>query len=712
MAVIEKIRQRVGLVVFLIAASIVSFLLMDALSTTNRMSGNGNSIGSIDGENIDIQSYQAKIEQITENYRNNQMELTEETRMQIREQAWTQEVEEHLLKRSYDALGLKITEEELTQLFTGDNLHPSIQSAAVFKDEAGMFSKDKLAEYVKTFSDGTEEGKARQRQWKRFEESVKKDEVKQKYTNLIKKAIYIPSWYAKQVYVDKNKKATIDYVFVPYTSVQDAEVAVTDAELKAYLNKNKEKYKQKASKTIEYITYEVIPTKEDSTMAQKTIADNIEAFKTTEDAARFVKVQNSDTPFSDSYVAKDNLTGMLKDSLFSVSVGTVIGPYYEAGTFQAVRLLDRKMIADSVKIRQILFTAPDAASASKVVATADSVKTVLEKGGDFAALANQFSADAASKAKGGDVGYVKPDALAPELAKAVFYEHKKGDIFTTPTNQGLYLVEITAANPNKDAVKFATFSKNVEPSEQTRNNVFAKALQFATQNTTVEAFKKAAAEQTLAIKKSENIEKNTYNITGLGISEEIATWAFTNNVGKVSSQIFTMEEDLKDGTNRVKTTYILPAVTSAKEEGTPSIEDVRTQLETEVKKEKKAEKIIAKIGNSDNLQSIATATGQELLSAAELDFYSFSLADLGREPKVQGTIFALKPNTLSKPIIGDKGVYVVKIASFTDVAPSDNLSSIKSEIDQPIKQSVDFSALQALTKASKVEDNRYKTRRF
>lgn len=712
MAVIEKIRQRVGLVVFLIAASIVSFLLMDALSTTSRITGNANSIGSIDGESIDVQKYQAKIEQITDNYRNNQMELTDETRMQIREQAWTQEVEEHLLRRSYESLGLSITNDELTQLFTGDNLHPSIKSAAVFQDESGMFSKDKLAEYVKSFSDGTEEGKARQRQWKRFEESVMKDEVKQKYTSLIKKAIYIPTWYAKQVYVDKNKKATIDYVFVPYTTIQDTEVTVTDAELKAYLNKNKEKFKQKESKSIEYLTYDVVPTKEDSTMAQKTIADNTEALKATEDAARFIKVQNSDTPFSDAYVAKDALTGLLKDSLFSLPIGTVVGPIYEAGAYKSVKLLDRKMIADSVKIRQILFTAADAASVAKVTATADSVKTVLEKGGDFAAMATQFSADAASKAKGGDVGYVKPDGLAPELAKAVFYEHKQGDIFTTPTAQGLYLVQITSANPNKESVKFATFSKNVEPSEQTRNNVFAKALQFATQNTKVEAFRKAAAEQTLAIKKSENIEKNTYNITGLGISEEIATWAFTNDVGKVSSQIFSLEEELKDGTGRRKITYILPAVTAAKEEGTPTVDDVRTQLEAEVKKEKKAEKIIAKIGNADNLQSVASATGQEMASAAELDFYSFSLADLGREPKVQGTIFSLKPNTVSKPIVGDKGVYVVKVNSFTEATPPSDLAATKSEIDQPIKQSVDFSALQALTKASKVEDNRYKTRRF
>lgn len=712
MAVIEKIRQRVGLVVFLIAAAIVSFLLMDALNTTNQITGNANSIGSIDGESINFQGYQAKIEQISDNYRNNQMELTEETRMQIREQAWNQEVEELLLKRAYDALGLTITKEELTSLFTGTNLHPSVRSASVFQDENGQFSKTKLADYVKTFTDGTEEGKARQRQWKRFEESVMKDEIKQKYTNLVKKAIYIPSWYAKQFHTDKNKKATIDYVLVPYSSIQDADVTVTDAELKAYLNKNKEKFKQKASKNMEFIAFDVIPTGADSSAAQKTIADNIQAFTATDDVARFLLVQNSDTPLSDKYFTKEEVTGLVKDSLFTAGIGTVIGPYYEAGAYRATRLLDRKMIADSAKIRQIVFTAADAAAASKVMATADSLKAALEKGADFAAAAAQFSGDPNTKDKGGDAGYVKPDGVSPELAKAIFYEHKSGDIFTVPVGQNLYLIQITAANANKEAIKYGSFSQNVEPSEQTRSAIFARAQQFATQNTTLEAFKKSAADQTLATKKAEGVEKNTYNIPGLGISEEIATWVFTNEPGTVSPRIFSMEEELKDGTGRRKITYILPAVSSAKAEGTATVDDVRTQLEAEVKKEKKAQQIIAKIGNATDLQAVAAATGQQVASASDLDFNSFSLADLGREPKVQGTLFALKPNTVSKPIIGDKGVYVVKANAFTDAQPPANLAGVKSEIDQPLKQSVDFSLLQALTKAADIEDDRYKTRRF
>ncbi|PSJ74220.1 hypothetical protein C7N43_25000 [Sphingobacteriales bacterium UPWRP_1] len=712
MAVIEKIRQRVGLVVFLIAAAIVAFLLMDALNTTSRMAGNSPVIGAVDGEKIDYQNYQAKIEQITDNYQNNQMEITDETRMQIREQAWNQEVEETLLRRAYDALGISITKEEMESLFTGDNLHASIKSAAAFQDENGQFSRDKLAQYVKSFTDGTEEGKARQRQWKRFEESVLKDELKQKYTNLIKKAVYVPSWYAKEVYVDKNKKANVNYVFVPYTTIQDTEVSFTDSDLKAYLNKNKEKFKQKDSKTIEYLTFDVIPTAEDSAAARKTVADNLEPFKTSEDAGRFVKIQNSDTPFSDKYMKKDEVSGAVKDSLFSVATGTVIGPYYEAGAYKLVKLIDRKMIADSVKVRQIIKIASDQASATKAKTTIDSLKTVLEKGGDFAALAAQFSDDPTTKDKGGDMGYVKPDAINPDLAKAIFYEHKKGDIFTVPTQQGLYLVQITEANPNAEAVKFATFSKNVEPSEQTRNAAFAKAQQFAGANTTADAFRKAATDQNLIIKKAENIEKNTYNITGLGISEEIATWAFLNEAGNVSSRIFQIEEDLKDGSGRSKTIYVLPMVSGAKAEGTASVDDVRTQLEAEVRKEKKAEKIVAKIGSAADLQAIATATGQEVKSAAELDFNSFSLADLGREPQVQGKLFGLQPSAVSKPIVGDKGVYVVQVTSFTDATPPADLSATKAEIGQPLKQSADFGVIQALTKAAKVDDERYKTRRY
>jgi len=185
-----------------------------------------------------------------------------------------------------------------------------------------------------------------------------------------------------------------------------------------------------------------------------------------------------------------------------------------------------------------------------------------------------------------------------------------------------------------------------------------------------------------------------------------------NEAGNVSSRIFQIEEDLKDGSGRSKTIYVLPMVSGAKAEGTASVDDVRTQLEAEVRKEKKAEKIVAKIGSAADLQAIATATGQEVKSAAELDFNSFSLADLGREPQVQGKLFGLQPSAVSKPIVGDKGVYVVQVTSFTDATPPADLSATKAEIGQPLKQSADFGVIQALTKAAKVDDERYKTRRY
>lgn len=713
---ISKIRERVGLVVGMIALAMVLFLLMDALDSRTGFLGAGNptGLGSVNGEDILPQTYESKISQIISNYESNGMEVSEETRLQAREQAWKQYVEEMVAKEQYDKLGITVSNAELrAMLYEGgdDMLHASIKSAPVFLNDSGKFDRSKLEQYVASFSTDNPEAQQRKAQWKRFEDGIYDQTLRNKYTNLIKKAVYVPAWYAKMDHADKNNKAAISYVMIPYTTVDDATIKTSDSELLSYLNAHKNDFKQKESRMIDYVTFSVVPTKEDSTVALTAVASKVEELRNTEDIVRFIKIQDSETPYTGDYLTKAELTtaGTMRDTLFRLPLGTTVGPYYESGSYRAFRIIDRKSIADSVQI-SLIFKAFGQSSADKAKKSMDSIKSVIGKGASFAAVADSSSDDPSTKGKGGDMGYLKHDdkRLPKEVLDAVFYEHKVGDMFVVETGGGLFLTKITKAGGSKEAARVAFLTKNVEPSENTINTAYAKAQQFAGANRSLEAFKKSAEEQKIPVKSSTDLEAGTFRIDGLGIADEIITWSFQNPANTVSDRVFSIDTKLPDG--RISTNYVVAAVAKAKAEGIAKLEDVRERIEGEVKKQKKAEQLIAKIGAVSSLEQVAGANNQQVQTGEDISFGAPTAGGLGREPKVQAAIFALQNAQISKPIAGDRGVYVVQLTTTTPAPELADIAAAKTQLLTPMQSSADFGVMQALSKLADVKDNRLKIR--
>ena len=517
MAVIGRIRQNVGLLVFVIALAILAFLLMDAMSSSQRGGGGQPVAGSIDGKEIPLQTYEERVQQILNNYSSNQVEVTDQIRYQAREQAWQQQIEDMLAKEQYEALGIAITDEEIEQLFvSGDNVLASIKDAPIFKDESGQFSSTKVREYVANFNNpDNPQGAAQRTQWRNFEQAVISDQMKQKYANLVKKAVYIPKWQAEMTHKSSKQTADISYVYMPYTDVEDTEISVSDSDLKSYLNKNQNQFKQEASRSVKYVTFPIVASADDSLKAKKKIDNKLDAFKTADDAAKFVKINGSDTDFNDAYITKDKLRSSKKDDIFAAENGTVIGTYYESGAYKAVKVMDKKNIADSVKVSQILIQPATAGGLAGAKTKIDSIETAYKNGSDFEGLANAFSDDT-SKEKGGDLGYITTDSpLPPALKNAVFYDHKQGDVFTLQTAAGWHLVKVTDSNPTTPAVKIAEFTNEVVPSEMTRNQAYAEAQRFAEESRTLADFEKNAAAKNYAIKSDPNVTANAFKVNGL-----------------------------------------------------------------------------------------------------------------------------------------------------------------------------------------------------
>lgn len=713
MGIIGQIREKGGTVaVALIGVSMVMFLLMDALGSKGSKN-RGNALGTVNGYEITAPEYEQKVQDMLDNYQRNGVDVNDEMRNQVNEQAWSQIVDEQIQKEQFEKLGIEVTDDELKSLLItgGENLHPSVKSAQIFQ-ENGQFSRKKMEEYFKSF-DG-EGGAERRDQWAKFEKSVLAEQAKNKYTDLVKKAIYIPKWYAEKTNADQTKKVDFNYVMIPYSSINDADVKITDSDLKSYISKNSGQFKQEESRSVKFVSFPINASMADSSAASKVIADHLEGFKTTEDSKieGYLRISESDTQFDSTYQTKDQITSAyVKDTLFKIAVGSVVGPYNEAGVYKVARVLSRKTIADSIQIRDLVVVAAPEVAKKR----ADSLMAAIRGGSSFDTLAKKFSALPESKTKGGNSRYVKAGdltALHPQIDYAAFYKHGNGDLFKVDLPNGaVYIGQITNSGGSKEAVKVAYLTKNINPSEATVNGIYAQAQDFLTANKTLKSLEADATAKSLQLREGKDLTQNAARIEQLTNASPIVAWAFNaGKVGETADKVFQVDENLPDG--RKRSSYAIVALSEQKAKGIATVDNVRDRVKAEVLKEKKAEKIMAKIGTPKDLNSLASTNGQQVMSAAGVTFAAPSIENVGREPKVQAAALALKANEISKPIQGNMGVFVVQPTMVGEAPAAADVMALKNQLIQPLQQAADYGLFPALKKVLEVEDNRYKSRGY
>jgi len=326
MAVIGKIRQRSGLLVFIIGASIVGFLIMDATNSQSSMlKGRKDTVGLVNGTKISNNEFSKKLDE-NDKAAEDQMRgqpLNDEQRNQIREQTWTEMVNDIIFNRIYERLGINVTSDEMTELAVGENVHPQIRQA-FSNPQTHQFDPASVRGFLQNLDQddpGATEPGLKRKQWLKFEAEMKKSQFQQKYNNLISKALYVPSWLSESVYFDQRRSVDFKYVMLPYAEVNEADVKVTDEDLQKFLTEHSARFKQDDEvRKIDYVTFDIVPSAADSAKAIHDLEDKRADFakgaKLSDDSL-FVKIY-SETPFDEVYYDKDKLAATpVKDSLFS-----------------------------------------------------------------------------------------------------------------------------------------------------------------------------------------------------------------------------------------------------------------------------------------------------------------------------------------------------------------------------------------------------------
>ena len=702
MATLQNIRNRAGILVsILIGLALIAFILTDLLSAGNSLfRANQYEVGKVNGNSFQYPEFQNKIEQLTDVYKMNtgQSQITEQIQNQIQDQVWQTFVRNSIMTGIYEKLGITISSDELFDMIQGSNIHPMIQQ--IFSNpETGQFDKSFVLNFIKYIDANAKDMPEQQKYWAYIQDQIILDREYMKYNNLIGKGQYITNQEVKQELENNTKTTDIQYISLPFSSIHDSTITVTEKELRDYYNQNKDQYKQEAQRTIQYVLFNVAATEEDDKNAQKWMEEIKADFASAENNQQFVNV-NSDIPFDDVFQKKEELSEELAELAFNSDPGTVYGPYKEDNSYKLAKLDVRKNLPDSVNARHILID-PNVTGIEMAKSLSDSLKQLLEKGASFAELAKEYSADRGSSILGGELGWFSRNQMTKPFEDACFNGEVK-KIYVVPSQFGIHIIQIMNKGKEVSQARLAILARNIEPGTQTFQQVYAKASQFAGQSTSVNDFNEAVKNQEVS-KMTAIITKDDVSFQGMEQSRSLirAAWQAKKPGILVNNERSTIFEF---GNN-----FIVAALVGIQEEGFNPFEQVKPRVELNVKQELKSKLLFEKMNNAfaseKDFLVLANNLGTEVTEANDIRFDTYNIPALGMEPKVAGAISVLDNDQISNPIKGKNGIYIVKVISTTTNEGND-IEVEKERLLQTRQYSLGYLVFETLREAANIEDRR------
>ena len=535
--VIGKIREKSTLLMVMIGGAMLLFVL-DPTMLDSLFSGNPTEIGEISGNTVDGRNFQEQVDITVANYKSQtgQTTIDAATTDQLREQTWNQMVRDIVFGDELESSGIRVSDEEVYDLVQGSNLHPQVVQAFT-SPETGQFDRSQIA----TLFARMETDDELKTNWIKFENDIAKIRRSEKYNNLIKKGLYVTKAESESDFIAKNENAGVRYVLKRYASVADSTVAVTDAEIKAYYNDNKDKYEQDASRDVEFISFVVNPSKDDYEKVRVWSERLKSDFETAENDTLLVD-RESDVRFNASWLASGQLNANIDTLMFAAEKGYVHGPYLEGSTYRLAKLIGVKMSPDSVNARHILISPESAGGVAQAKAAADSLMLLIEGGADFAELATQNSADPGSGAKGGDLGWFTEGRMVPTFNDACF-DGDEGDLVMVESRFGYHIIDVLEQEGNTEKRAVAFIDRKVDASTKTFQTIFGEADDFARSITSVASFDQEVTNRGLNKRIASNLKEADKTIAGLENPRQIIRWAFTAEKEDVS-HVFELETPL------------------------------------------------------------------------------------------------------------------------------------------------------------------------
>lgn len=701
MAVLQKIREKSGLLIGVIGFCLLAFIAGDLLS--GGINFTSRNVGEVNGTAISAADYTNKI--------NNLEQSGQGKGAQLYNQVWTNEVRTILFSEQLDKAGLRLGKDQLINVI---KTHPSFSQNPQFLNDAGQFDINKFNSFLAQMkAAGAQQWNA----WLAYEDQLGDFAKEQMYMNMIKGAIVTTTAEAKIAYKNEATKVSFDYVTVPFNTVNDDQVKVTDDEINSYVKKHAKQFKTTPSRKVEYVFVANKPSKEDEAQAKQLVEDllkpsvvfnqttnkndTISGFTRATDVREFVNL-NSDVPFDSTYYAKEQLPAEHAEKLFNEPIGSIYGPYVFNDYYAVSKVIAKKNTTETVDASHILIAYKGAMSADTTVSLtkeeakekAEALLKQAQGGADFAALATENTNDSGSKATGGKYPNIQKGQMVPTFDQYIF-NNPIGKLGIVESDFGFHVLKVDKIN-EKEGVQLATIAKKIESSTKTQDQIYSQANKFLENVESGKDFAKEATAQGLTSFPATKINPFDEQLIGVeGSHTDAIRWA-SNSKTKVGD---VKKFDSADG-------YLVVKLVNINDTELMDVEDARSVVEPILMNEKKAE-IIRKQMAGNTLEEVSKNAKVGIVNAIDVTGAN-PMVNGFQEPLVVGNALGRKVNETSKLINGRNGVYMVKTKNITKAVDLPNYLTYKQKVGTNNRQMVQNLIYSAMYQNANIKDNRHK----
>ena len=682
MAILEDIRSKSWLLIVLVGLALFMFVASpdDIMRFFNAKKMN--SIGSINGEHVTREEFTERVKEFSAANNN-----TNDSQATLR--VWENIISEKIFDEQLEKAGIVIGEKEIWNTIISD---PGINNNPMFLNEAGLFDEESLRNYVsETRDDKSPDGRKKWAAWVNYDKQIRQNLERQAYVNAVSAGLGIPLQEAKQEYNTYNTLVTGKFVSLPYTSIADSTITVSDDEIQDYIDAHKNQFKTNATRNLRYVVFNVEASAEDKAAIKGKINgiindfveynnitktnDTLKGFKNTTDYADFI-AEHSDVPFNDNFIFK----GTGNDSLFTAPLNTVIGPYEENGYYVMSKVIEKKEVT-SARASHILISFKETGNPNakytkeEAQALSDQILARIKAGGDFATEATTYSEDPGSASRGGDLNWFREGMMVPQFNDWVF-SHNKGDLGIVESAYGYHIIKKTDTK-TESGIKVAKVALAIEPSETTVSKAFQVAESFNSKvSKNPNDFAKISKEQNLDVRNADRLGRMSQNIPGLpGINSQIVGWAFESNRKTGDIRRFDLDKS-----------YVIAQLTEMQEQGIMSVKSASNFVKPILIKQKKAD-ILAKKLEKGTLEQLAQANNTVVNNLTEVTFAQGDPVLLGDKAPL-GALLSLKPGTIVRGVVGLNAVYAVQLDNKTAPPALNSYQALKYQLDKNMSKDI------------------------
>ena len=668
MAILGQIRSKSIFLIIVIGLALFAFVISGVFDGKGYQAQQP--VGVINGEEVLIEDFRGQVDFLERNYNQQGMVAVNNV--------WNQRLRSEILRQQFEISGIQSGKDHLQNILKNNS---TFNSDPQFLNEAGMFDIDKFKTLIIELKTTNPEA---YEQWKSQEKIFESQSNEQIYLNLVNAGVNYTQADGKFEYTLQNDNVDIEYIQIPYSSVEDSLISYSQSDLKKYINNNEDEFKVNSSRDIEYVIFEEKPSFEDEKAVKNRLSKFLKESKEFNQVSKLEEItpslttaknikefinEYSESSFDSIYLPKGSLPADHANLLFNLNIDQTYGPYLDGEYFKISRMLDKK-IGGSVRASHILVAYKGSKNANPNVSRSKNeakkeanniLRKIRKSPKSFTELAFEFS-DGPSKSRGGDLGFVQDGNMVKPFNDFIFSK-RIGSTGVVETDFGFHVIKIVAKD---DLVLLASITEKNVPSDATSDKVFNSATKLEMSLSKDEDLNALSNKENYTVKTVNGIQILDNDFPGLKDQRRIVQWLFTESTNVSDFKRF----DLPKGG------YLIAQVTKIVDEGLSNVQDVSYKVLPMVLKSKKADFIISKNDNSLSLEEIAEINGTEVRKALALNQKNATITGSGLEPLVIGASFGTNINETSDFIIGENGIYKLKVIKRKDTnTNSDSIDS-------------------------------------